>query len=284
VLARIDPHDYQTALDQARANVAAAQAGIETLNQQIGQQKLTVDQARQLVDSDQAAQVFSQQDFQRYSDLAKTGNGTVQRAQQAQADIHQKVASLHRDTTGIGAAEKQIGILQAQLAQADAALAQQQAMAHQAELNLSYTEIAAPLTASGRTAVANMSGRHAAMADLFRLRRSTFAATPDSATDVRAIGQFYDQVNFPSARCTWPRRPSAGEAKPGFVARHATGNFTDRPAHPGRDRCRRRMVVNTAPAWRRGNDDTRPSTPRPVQSFGERRGDRGGEQAVTIKS
>jgi multidrug resistance efflux pump len=35
VLARIDPRDYQTALDQARANVAAAQASIETLNRQI---------------------------------------------------------------------------------------------------------------------------------------------------------------------------------------------------------------------------------------------------------
>jgi membrane fusion protein (multidrug efflux system) len=145
VLARIDPGDYQTALDQARANVRAAQAGIDTLNQQIAQQKLTVEQARQLVASDQAAQVFSQQDFQRYTDLAKTGYGTVQRAQQAQSDIRQKTATLQHDSTGIAAAEKQIGILQAQLAQAEATLAQQQAMEHQAELNLSYTAITAPV-------------------------------------------------------------------------------------------------------------------------------------------
>ena len=90
VLARIDPRDYQTALDQARANVAAAQTGIDTLNQQIGQQKLVIDQDRQQVASDQAALVFSQQDYQRYTDLAKTGYGTVQRAQQAQADIREK--------------------------------------------------------------------------------------------------------------------------------------------------------------------------------------------------
>lgn len=63
VLARIDPRDYQTALDQARANVAAAQASIDTLNQQIDQQKMTVEQAGQLVASDQAALDFSQQDF-----------------------------------------------------------------------------------------------------------------------------------------------------------------------------------------------------------------------------
>ena len=57
VIARIDPRDYQTALDQARANVAAAQASIETLTQQIAQQKLLVEQARQAVASDQAALV-----------------------------------------------------------------------------------------------------------------------------------------------------------------------------------------------------------------------------------
>jgi len=145
VLARIDPSDYQTALDQARANVAAAQASISTLNQQIAQQKLVIEQDRQQVVSDQAALVFSQQDFQRYTHLATTGYGTVQRAQQAQADISEKQAALRHDTTVVAAAEKQIGVFEGQLAQANATLAQQQAMEHQAELNLSYTTITAPV-------------------------------------------------------------------------------------------------------------------------------------------
>jgi membrane fusion protein (multidrug efflux system) len=53
----------------------------------------------------------------------------------------------------VGAAEKQIGVLQAQLAQANAALSQQQAIEHQAELNLSYTTISAPVdgTVGART-------------------------------------------------------------------------------------------------------------------------------------
>ena len=90
VIARIDPRDYQTALDEARANVAAAQAATVTLTQQIEQQSQAVEQARQAVASDQAARVYSQQDFQRYTDLAHDGYGTVQRAQQAQADVVQK--------------------------------------------------------------------------------------------------------------------------------------------------------------------------------------------------
>jgi membrane fusion protein (multidrug efflux system) len=145
VLARIDPRDYQTALDQAHANVAAAQASINTLNQQIAQQKLVVEQDRQQVVSDQAALVFSQQDFDRYTHLATTGFGTVQRAQQAQADITEKQAGLQHDTTVVAAAERQVGVFEGQLAQADAALAQQQAMEHQAELNLSYTTVTAPV-------------------------------------------------------------------------------------------------------------------------------------------
>jgi membrane fusion protein, multidrug efflux system len=145
VLARIDPRDYQTALDQARANVKAAQASINTLNQQIAQQKLVIDEDRQQVVADQAAVVFSQQDFQRYTHLATTGYGTVQRAQQAQADISEKQAALHHDTAVVAAAEKQVGVFEGQLAQINATLAQQQAILHQAELNLSYTTITAPV-------------------------------------------------------------------------------------------------------------------------------------------
>jgi membrane fusion protein, multidrug efflux system len=154
VIARIDPRDYQTALDQARASVAAAQANIETLTQQISQQTLTVEEARQSVASDRAALVYSQQNFDRYTALARTGSGTVQQAQQAQSDLLQKQAALERDTAGISGAEKQIAVLEAQLAQARANLAQQQANQHQAELNLGYTTIAAPFdgTVGARTA------------------------------------------------------------------------------------------------------------------------------------
>jgi len=145
VLARIDPRDYQTALDQARANVAAARASIDTLNQQIAQQKLVVDQDRQHAASGQAALVYSRQNFQRYTELAKEGWAPVQQAQQVQADIREKGATVQYDTAVIAAAEKQIGVLEAQLAQADATLAQQQACERQAELNLSYTTITAPV-------------------------------------------------------------------------------------------------------------------------------------------
>jgi membrane fusion protein, multidrug efflux system len=153
VIARIDPRDYQTALDQTRANVKAAQANIDTLTQQIGQQKLTVEQAKQSAVADQAALVYAQQNSQRYGKLASEGVGTVQQAQQTQSDFLQKQAAVQRDTAAVASAEKQIGVLQAQLEQARANLAQQQASEQQAELNLGYTTITAPFdgTVGART-------------------------------------------------------------------------------------------------------------------------------------
>jgi membrane fusion protein (multidrug efflux system) len=145
VLARIDDRDDRTALDQARAEVAAAQADIVNLQQEIEQQTLTIAQARTLVAADQAAATFADQQLRRYAELARTGAGTVQQSQQYQADTQERQATLAHDQAGIGVALKQSDVLRAQLAKAQATLAQRQAAAHQAELNLSYTTITAPL-------------------------------------------------------------------------------------------------------------------------------------------
>ena len=144
VLARIDDRDYHTALDQARADAAAARADIDNLQQEIEQQAMTIAQARSLVAADQAAATFSDQQLRRYAELARTGAGTVQQSQQYQADIQEKQATLAHDQSGIGVALKQTDVLRAQLAKAQATLAQRQAVEHQAELNLSYATITAP--------------------------------------------------------------------------------------------------------------------------------------------
>jgi membrane fusion protein, multidrug efflux system len=144
VLARIDDRDYRTALDQARADVNAAQADIENLHQSIQQQILSVNQARAQVVSDQAAVTFSDQQVRRYAELARTGAGTVQASQQYQAEIQEHQAKLQQDEAGIAVALKQVDVLRAQLQRAQATLAQREAAEHQAELNLSYTAIEAP--------------------------------------------------------------------------------------------------------------------------------------------
>jgi membrane fusion protein, multidrug efflux system len=145
VLARIDDRDYATSLAAAQANVAAAQAGIDNLTQQIGLQQLTVAEARATVEVDQAALTFATQDNARYADLARNGAGSVQSAQKATSDIRQRQATLDHDTAAVGAARKQVDVLGAQLETARATLALQRAALRQSELNVGYTTITSPV-------------------------------------------------------------------------------------------------------------------------------------------
>jgi membrane fusion protein, multidrug efflux system len=113
--------------------------------QQIDQQQLQVVAAQAAVATDQAALIFSRQQSSRYAGLAHIGAATVQDSQQWQADISEKEAALARDGAQVGVARKQIDLFGAALDQAKAVLAQQQAAADQAELNLGYTTITAPV-------------------------------------------------------------------------------------------------------------------------------------------
>ena len=145
VLARVDDRTYLAALDSARASVAAEQAEIDTLGEQVGEQRATIGGLQASVESDQAATLFAQQQFARYSDLARTGAGTVQAEQQATLDIRQKQAGLAHDIASVSAAIRQVAVLQAELAQARATLGVRRAALWQAELNEGFTTITAPV-------------------------------------------------------------------------------------------------------------------------------------------
>lgn len=145
LLARIDDRDYQTALAQAQANVAAAQADIDNLNATLKEQQAVIAQARATIDVDKANLTFMQQDNDRYATLAKQGSGSVQTAQQALSKRNIAQATLEHDTASLDAAERQSNVLQAQLSKANAVLAQDRALQQQAELNVSYTNIVAPI-------------------------------------------------------------------------------------------------------------------------------------------
>ncbi|HWZ09356.1 MAG TPA: HlyD family secretion protein, partial [Bradyrhizobium sp.] len=145
VLARIDQRDFNVALDQARADVAAAHAVIVSKQAQLGVQQAVIDAARATVDVDKAAVTFAAQENKRYTDLASTGFGSVQNAQQAQARNAGAEAAIARDIANLASSVKQVDLLKAEIVQANAALARAQALQSQAELNLEYTSIVAPI-------------------------------------------------------------------------------------------------------------------------------------------
>jgi membrane fusion protein (multidrug efflux system) len=143
VIARIDDRDYRTALEQAKAQVAAAQASIENIDAQLDVQQAQIAANQAQVEQAQAALVFAEQQAARYEHLGQTGYGTVQNAQQYTSQLHQQQAALASAQATFKLAQRQVEALKAQRNSAVASLAQAQAQRDQAELNLSYTTVTA---------------------------------------------------------------------------------------------------------------------------------------------
>ncbi len=145
VLARIDQRDFKVALDQARADVAAAQATVSSKQAQLEVQQSVIAAAKATIEVDIANKTFAGQENKRYTDLAATGYGSQQNAQAAQSKNAGAEAAILRDQANLVSALKQVDLLKAEITQAEAAGARASALQAQAELNLGYTTITAPI-------------------------------------------------------------------------------------------------------------------------------------------
>jgi membrane fusion protein, multidrug efflux system len=145
VLARIDDRDFSVALDQAKADVAAAKAQVASKQAQLEIQQTVIAAAKATIEVDTATQTFAMQENKRYTDLAATGYGSQQNAQAAQSRNASAQATIARDTAVLASAMRQVDLLKAELAQTEASAARASALQRQAELNLSYTTIVAPI-------------------------------------------------------------------------------------------------------------------------------------------
>ena len=143
VLARIDDRDYRAAVDQAEAQVESGQAAIANTDAQLEEQQARIDETAKQAAQAEAALAFSKQENTRYQDLVTKGAGTVQQAQQAASDLHQKQAAYDAAQAAHAEAEKQINVLRAQRRSGDAQLKQAQAQLEQANANFSRTTLTA---------------------------------------------------------------------------------------------------------------------------------------------
>ena len=145
LLAKIDDRDFRAALSQAQADVAAAEAAVRNLEAQIALQQPIIEQGAADIAAAEANLKFAREEQARYDGLMKTGSGTVQRAQQTDAALRASNAQLQHATSGLLAAERKVDVLTTQRAQALAQRDRAGAMEQQATLNLSYTEVTAPV-------------------------------------------------------------------------------------------------------------------------------------------
>ena len=248
MLARIDDRDFRVALAQAKADVAATQAAIASKQAQFDAQQAIIDAAKATLDVDKAQLTFAEQENKRYSDLATSGYGSVQNAQQAQSRISTAQATLQRDNANLASALKQVDLLKADISEATAQAARAEAAQAQAELNLTYTTITAPIdgVVGNRTLRARpiRAGRHATDVGGARQRRLCRRQLQGDAADRRAQGpgRRHQGRHVPGPGRARPRRQHRAGERPGIRAAAARQRHRQLhqggAAHPREDRAR----------------------------------------------
>jgi membrane fusion protein (multidrug efflux system) len=144
-LVRIDPHDFQVKLDQAKAAGANAAASRQQAAAQIGVLQANVDQSKANVVVTEADLVQAQQDYQRFTSINPHAV-SQQQVDNATATFHSAQAKLNAAKQAVAGAEAQLQAGQAQVAAAQAQEQQAEANVAAAALELSYCTIVAPVT------------------------------------------------------------------------------------------------------------------------------------------
>jgi membrane fusion protein (multidrug efflux system) len=145
VLATLDPRDQETALASAEAAVARDRSQLSEISATVSRQPSIIEEQQAAVASARARLAFAQANARRYGNLAATGAGSTQEHQQADTTLAQGQASLDGAEASLDAARRQLDVLKAQRSAEQAAVEADEAQLDQAKLNLSYTQIRAPI-------------------------------------------------------------------------------------------------------------------------------------------
>jgi membrane fusion protein (multidrug efflux system) len=145
VLATLDPRDQETALASAEAAVARDRSQLNEISSTVSRQPSIIEEQQAAVASARARLAFAQANARRYGNLAATGAGSAQEHQQADTTLAQGQASLDGAEASLDAARRQLDVLKAQRSAEQAAVEADEAQLDQAKLNLSYTQIRAPI-------------------------------------------------------------------------------------------------------------------------------------------
>jgi membrane fusion protein (multidrug efflux system) len=139
----IDPRDYQAKLDQANADLAAAQSQVGEAQAQVSVSQAKVAQAQAAVSAAEAESARATADLNRYQSVES--RAISQSAfDLAEAQSQTAVANLDAAYSQTNAALADVQLTQAQLQTARAAVLQAAAKQQAAALDLSYTTIIAP--------------------------------------------------------------------------------------------------------------------------------------------
>jgi len=145
VLVTLDPRDYQTALSSAEATLSRDSAQLADVSANLARQPSLISEQEANVASAQARIAFTEPDARRYNFLAATDAGTIRQREQADSALQESKAQLNNAQASLDAARRELDVIKAQQQAAAAVVESDKAQVEQAKLNLSYTQILAPV-------------------------------------------------------------------------------------------------------------------------------------------
>jgi membrane fusion protein (multidrug efflux system) len=145
VLVELDPNDYQTRLAQAQADLATARAQLEQAKAQVTVDETKAEQDHAAVQAAEAEAARADADLKRYQSVESRA---ISRSQLdlATAQARSTTADVDVARSQAKAADAQAALSRVSVSTAAARLKQAEAVAQQADLNLSYTKVTAPVS------------------------------------------------------------------------------------------------------------------------------------------
>jgi membrane fusion protein, multidrug efflux system len=172
-LLEIDPADYQTRLDQAAANQATAEANLAQAKAQQTVAQADTEQARAQVGVAEANATNAANQLRRDQPLAEHQFVSRQQLDNDIANARSTAATLVATQKRQASTEAQLAVAAAQVTAAEASVKAAAAQVAQAQLNLSYTKVAA--VEAGRVARKNV-----ATGDYVQVGQNLMALVPEA--------------------------------------------------------------------------------------------------------
>jgi len=145
VMFRIDDGDYRIAVDAARTKIATQQATIDRIGRQVTAQESAVEQAQANLASAEAGLKRANLDYDRQQTLSTKGFATHATFEQSEAGRDQGAAGVKAAQASYDAARDNVEVTKAQQAEARAQLAELQTSLAKAERDLDFTSVRAPV-------------------------------------------------------------------------------------------------------------------------------------------
>ena len=212
VVAKLDPALFQAQIDNARANLMNAQAGVQAAMTEISNQQANVE-AVKANDLANKAQLDDAVEIAKQNAKLK-GVIPDREIQASQNSAKVAVARYAQATSQIGQAQAQLKISQSKLKQAQAAVAQSNAQLEQANVNFQHSIITSPIDGVvvsrnvdvGQTVAASLSAP-----TLFTIANDLTNMQVLAAIDEADVGQVHEGIQSHFTVDAFPGQTFSGE-------------------------------------------------------------------------